>query len=325
MKKFISSIKQIRALLQKLLIGNLSDEHHDLEKKLEEIKLAIGRHEARSIKSATFFSIHEAEFRVFSQFGEDGIIQYLVNKVPIPNKIFVELGVGDYTESNTRFLLMNDNWQGKIVNSGTKHIEFLHSEKAGDFCYRFSIDPVSAFIDKKNVNAIITGFEIPKDIGLLSIDLDGIDYWIWQAITTISPRIVIVEYNSTLGADFAITVPYKKDFDRTKEHYSNMYFGSSLRALCILAETKGYQFVGSNSAGVNAFFVRKDIVGKLPKLTAQEGYIKNLYRESKDPAGNMTYINSHEERRELIASKPVFDVQKGQKTTIGKLFQIKSR
>jgi hypothetical protein len=83
--------------------------------------------------------------------------------------------------------------------------------------------------------------------------------------------------------------------------------------------------VGSNSAGVNAFFVRKDIVGKLPKLTAQEGYIKNLYRESKDPAGNMTYINSHEERRELIASKPVFDVQKGQKTTIGKLFQIKSR
>jgi hypothetical protein len=74
---------------------------------------------------------------------------------------------------------------------------------------------------------------------------------------------VIIEYNSHFGADFAITVPYKSDFDRTREHYSHLYFGSSLQALCLLAEKRGYQFVGSNSAGVNAFFVHKEVVAHL--------------------------------------------------------------
>jgi hypothetical protein len=313
-------LKKIRAKIRHILIGNLSYEHLDLKKEIEKIRLAIGKQETRTIRNSTFHSIQEAEFRVYSQFGDDGIIQYLINKVATPNKIFIELGVGDYSESNTRFLLVNDNWQGKIVNSGTEHIDFIHSKELGDFYYRYNITAISTFIDKTNVNSLIKDMNVPTDIGILSIDLDGVDYWIWEAITTLSPRIVIMEYNSHFGDKYAFTVPYKKDFDRTHEHYSNLYFGASLPAICLLARKKGYQFVGSNSAGVNAYFVRQDVAGKLPKLTAKKGYVKNLYRDSKDEKGNFTYIERHEERRKLIANKKVFDVKKEELTTIEELF-----
>lgn len=322
MQSLVHLLKGLRNKIRHIFVGHLTYEHFHIEKELENVKLAIGKHEARLVKNAKYTNIHEAEFRVFSQFGEDGIIQYLINKVPIKNEIFIELGVGDYSESNTRFLLMNNNWQGKIVNSGTEHIDYLYNKKNGDFSYRYEIEAVSAFIDKENINQIIKDFHLPEDIGILSIDLDGIDYWIWDAITTIKPRIVIVEYNSTFGSSHAITVPYKKDFDRTKAHYSNMYFGASLSALCSLATKKGYQFVGSNSAGVNAFFVRKDLATKLPKVSVKKGYVKSLYRESKDKRGNLTYISSHEERLRLIADQKVFDIQKKKLTTILQLFNL---
>jgi hypothetical protein len=322
MMSLTNSIKKIRAKIRHILIGHLSYEHLDIQKNLEMIKFSIGKHEARSIKNAKYSSIQEAEFKVFSQFGEDGIIQYLINKIQIPNKIFIELGVGDYSESNTRFLLMNNSWQGKIVNSGTEHIEYLQSDTGKEIYYRYTIDAISEFITKDNVNKLIRDFNVPKDIGLLSIDIDGVDYWIWDTITTITPRIVIIEYNSHFGSDFSITVPYKKDFDRIKEHYSGLYFGTSLAALCTLAKQKGYQFVGSNSAGVNAFFVRNDVADKLPKLTAKKGYVKSSHRDSLDQQGNFTYISDHKKRLEVIADKKVFDIQKNNLTTIRKLFAI---
>ncbi|MDP3941924.1 MAG: hypothetical protein Q8Q49_06475 [bacterium] len=319
---FIHFLKRFREKLRHLLIGHLTFEHLRIEKELEAIKLSIGRHESRAVRTSTYPNIRDAEFKVFSQFGEDGIIQYLVNKVTIKNKIFVELGVGNYYESNTRFLLMNDNWHGKIINCGTEHIDFLNSENGKDIRYRYDIEAVSCFLHKDNINEVIRGLKIPKDIGLLSIDLDGVDYWIWEAMGTVNPEIVIVEYNSHFGYDFAITVPYKKTFDRTKEHYSNLYFGSSLPALCLLGKKKGYQFVGSNSAGLNAFFVRKDMAKNLPNLTAKDGYVANRYRESKDISGKLTYIGDHKERLQIIASKKVFDVQRKQIFTIRSLFKL---
>ena len=322
MNKWKEFIKKLRAKIRHIAIGHLSLEHQDIQRNLESIRLAIGKHESRSIKNIIYPTIQEAEFKVFSQFGEDGIIQYLIHKITVSNKIFIELGVGDYSESNTRFLLMNNNWQGKIVNCGTEHIDYLRSDKGKEIYYKHDIHAISAFITRENINKIIKDFHVPEDIGLLSIDIDGVDYWIWDAITTISPRIVIIEYNSHFGPDYAITVPYKKTFDRMNEHYSGLYFGTSLAALCLLAKQKGYQFVGSNSSGVNAFFVRKDVAGKLPKLTAKKGYIKSTHRDSQDENGNFTYINSHRERLKLIANKNVFDLQKSTLISIRKLFQL---
>ncbi len=240
----------------------------------------------------------EAEFKVFSQCGEDGIIQHLLSKVPINRHIFVEFGVEDYTEANTRFLLMNNKWNGFIIEGDEASIKKI---RQSELYWRYSIGAVAAFITKDNINEIIEGVGIKGDIGLLSIDIDGNDYWVWQAIDIVQPRIVICEFNRHFGCEHAITIPYKPDFN-WHEAPSKIYYGASLNALCLLAEQKGYDFVGCTSEGVNAFFVRKDLSGDLMKLTAKEGY--DLIRFEK-------YYSIHQPQMKDIEQMEIFDVKTG--------------
>lgn len=250
-------------------------------------------------------SLEDAEFRVFSQFGEDGIIQFLINHVLIENEIFVEFGVQDYREANTRFLLVHDNWRGLIMDSGRDHIDWL---KRSDLLWRHTVDARSVMVTRENINEILSDSGITGDIGLLSIDIDGNDYWVLEAISVIAPRIIVVEYNSTFGKERAVTVPYRQDFDRNVAHFSKLYWGASLPALTYLTEQKGYSLVGGNSAGNNAFFVRRDVVGDLPTATAQEVWKNSRFRESVDELGEPTHLSSREEKLARIADLPVVDV-----------------
>jgi hypothetical protein len=156
--------------------------------------------------------------------------------------------------------------------------------------WKYDLRAVCAFITKENINSLITANIGEGDIGLLAIDIDGNDYWVWNAINVISPRIVICEYNSVFGDEHSFTIPYREDFARTKAHYSNLYWGASLPALCHLAEKKGYYCVGSTSAGNNAFFVRKDVLGNLTKCHPKEAYVESRIRESRDRYGQLSYI-----------------------------------
>jgi len=156
-----------------------------LERKLDPLRLQLGWLQSREVRSAT--GLRDAEFRVYSQFGEDGIIQFLTHRIPIKREIFVEFGVWDYSESNTRFLLEQDNWRGLIIDAGAEHQTFLERSGLG---WRHTIDAVSAFVDRDNINALISGAGIEGDIGLLSIDIDGNDYWVLEAIDVVSPRIL---------------------------------------------------------------------------------------------------------------------------------------
>ena len=133
----------------------------------------------------------------------------------------------------------------------------------------------------------------------------------------VSPRILVLEYNSTFGPDAAVSVPYDPRFERTKAHRSNLYWGASLAALCLAADRKGLAFVGSNSAGNNAFFVRRDVLGDLPTLTAQEGWVDARFRESRDHGGNLTFISGRAARIAVIADLPLVEVVTGNKTTVG--------
>ncbi|SEL43661.1 hypothetical protein SAMN04488505_102268 [Chitinophaga rupis] len=271
--------------------------------------LLLGKILSRQNKALQQVSnLAETEFRVFSQTGDDGIIQYLISKADITDHTFVEFGVENYIESNTRFLLVNDNWSGLVIDGSEKHINFI---KTDDICYQHDLSTLCAFITSENINELISSGGISGEIGLLSIDIDGNDYWIWKAINVVSPTIVIVEYNSVLGSERAITVPYNPDFIRTKAHYSNLYFGTSLKALCLLAEEKGYAFVGSNSVGTNAYFVKKERLGSLVPRSAEEGYVQSKFRESRDVNGNLTYL-SGKHRYNLIKGLPVYNVITGQ-------------
>lgn len=275
---------------------------------IERLQLAVGHLESRIVRSGRFDRLSDAEFRVHSQFGEDGIIQYLISRVAIENEVFVEFGVADYRESNTRFLLSNDNWRGLILDGGTAHIDFVRSNALG---WRHTVDARSVFVTRENINETIAEAGISGDIGLLSIDIDGNDYWVLDAINAVKPRILIIEYNSTFGPDAAVSVPYHPTFDRTKAHHSNLYWGASLAAMCLAADRKGMAFVGSNSAGNNAFFVRRDVLGDLPTLTPQEGWVDARFRDSRDAEGNLTYIGGRAGRIAAISDQPLVEVSTG--------------
>ncbi len=250
-------------------------------------------------------NIQDVEFQIFSQWGDDGIIQFLINKVKPKNKIFIEFGVQDYTESNTRFLLMSNNWSGLIMDGDEKNISKI---KARDYYWQYNLKAKAVFVTSENINQLISEENFPEEIGIYHIDIDGNDYWIWKATSNISPEIVIVEYQSLFGFERAITTPYDSEFVRSKGHYSHLYYGTSLLSLCDLAEEKGYYFVGCNSNGNNSYFVRKDKIGNLKPLTAKEGYVYSQFKESRDKNGNLSLLTG-EDRLKLLQGMPVFNTR----------------
>src|SRR4030095_9607966 len=136
------------------------------------------------------------------------IIQFLTTRLKINRKTFVEFGVGDYLESNTRFLLINNNWDGLVLDSDPENIERI---RRSPLCWRHGLRAASAFITCENINSLILDNGIRRDLGLLSIDIDGNDYWVWQAIDVVSPEIVVIEYNHRFGPDLAVTIPYNEN------------------------------------------------------------------------------------------------------------------
>jgi hypothetical protein len=287
-------IRKIKALLRTIA---------NFDRRIGAIQEALGRIEARQ-NGYDSNCLSDYEFKVYSQWGEDGIIDYLTRKVEIKNNIFVEFGVENYLESNTRFLLVNKNWSGLVIDGDSANVSFI---KADPIYWRQNLKADCAFITRENINELLKRNGVAGDIGLLSIDLDGNDYWVWQEIEVISPRIVVVEYNYRFGADKALVVPYDANFVRQKAHYSRIYFGASLKALVNLGKKKGYSFVGCNRNGLNAFFVRTDILGDLKVLTPEEGYVAGNFREARDKYGHLSFINLEEETS-ILMNLPLIEV-----------------
>ncbi len=287
-------LKLLNKLLNKLF--KLNNSNSDLD--YEEMKMQLGKLLDINSTKINSSNINDYEFKVFSQWGEDGIINYLIKNLHIENEVFVEFGVENYKESNTRFLLKNSNWTGLIIDNSKKNIEEI---KRDPIYWQYTLKAVCEFIDRDNINIILENNLSIKKIGLLSIDIDGNDYWIWEVINSVDPSIVIIEYNSILGIDKSLVVPYKKNFNRTKAHHSNIYYGASLLAINKLAERKGYVFVGCNSAGNNAFFIKSDLQNdKIKKKNIKDGYFDRKFRESRDKDYKKIYLSSQKEK-EIIS------------------------
>lgn len=276
-----------------------------IEQRTLRIQEALGRIEARQVTASSAVRFTDAEFKAFSQFGEDGLIHWLVSKVPISRKMFVEFGVENYEEANTRFLLLNGNWTGLVMDGSDQNIQHIRQQ---DLYWRHNLKAQTAFITRENINGLMRQNGIEGEIGLLSIDIDGNDYWVWEAIDSVSPAIVIIEYNSRLGPDRAVTVPYDPGFDRRKAHWSMIYYGASLAALCKLGRRKGYAFVGANSAGNNAFFVRRDLLpAAVREVSVAEGFVQCQFREARNPEGRLQFLDSSQER-ELLEALPWVEI-----------------
>lgn len=213
--------------------------------------------------------LNRHENQVLSQFGEDGIISEIFRRIGETNRQFVEFGVGDGMENNTAALLLKG-WKGAWMEGSP--------ESAATIRKTFS-KPISGgqlvlketFVTRDNIETLFKDLGVPAEPDLLSIDIDGNDYWIWKEIRNYRPRVVVVEYNATFGADIEWVMKHNPDH----RFASDNYFGSSLKAYEKLFTEKGYKLVGCGMAGINAFFVREDLVSEdrfLAPFTSENHY-----------------------------------------------------
>lgn len=274
----------------------------------EELLLLQGTQAALQLRGLDRIgSLQDAEFKVFSQWGEDGIIEWLVSRLPGIPQSFVEFGVENYTEANTRFLLMHRNWRGLIMDGSADNIATV---RARNDHWKYDLTALHAFVTRDNINDLITGAGFGGEIGLLSVDIDGNDYWVWEAATSVNPWIVIVEYNAVLGDLKPLSIPYDTGFTRMAAHHSGLYWGASFAAFDHLAARKGYVLAGGNRAGNNLFYVRKDVMAHLAPRIADTRARPSLYAEARDQAGELT-LTRGPARRDLINAMPVTDVASG--------------
>ena len=197
---------------------------------------------------------------------------------------------------------MNDNWTGLVIDGSHSNICDI---KSSYYYWMYDLTAVHSFIDTDNINNILIDNGFNGDIGILSIDIDGNDYWVWKAISAISPSIVICEFNSNFGDKHRLTVPYSPTFQRTNEHYSNLYFGASLPALKELASEKGYSFIGANSNSINAYFIKSELVQFIDMDSLDSDFYPSKFRESRDIEGNLTFLSGTNKINEISEKKVV--------------------
>ena len=282
MKKFL--LNSLEKLIGK---NNSTKDLHTIKLQLANIMYSF----QRSMKSK---KINDYEFKVFSQFGEDGIINFLIEKLKIKNKFFIEFGVENYEEANTRLLLENKNWSGLILDSSDTHIKTIKSK---NYYWKYNLKAINTFVTKKNINNLIKlNIGKRKNVGLLSIDIDGNDYWIWKAINCIKPDIVVIEYNARLGDNNSLSIPYKEYFDRKKENYPMIYFGCSLEALRRLGTKKGYSLLELINGNIMKKEILKNSKSGIKSLSSKASYNNNTFNELRNKKGKLLKKNILKEK-----------------------------
>jgi hypothetical protein len=285
-------------------------------RRLEELKLNQGRILTGLQTPDGSIPLWKREFKIFSQWGEDGIIQYLVNNLDITRRTFIEFGVEDFSESNCRFLMMKDQWHGFVIDGSPDNISQLRSSY---FYWQNRLNSKSAFITRENISQLLNESGFEKDLGILSVDIDGVDYHVLEALHDWRPAILIVEYNDAFGWQRPISVPYDPAFVRRQKHYSNQYWGANLPAFCYLAGKRGYALVGTNSVGSNAFFVRRellnDAVCEVELMSCQR---EATFRDSRDEAGRLSFL-AGAARANAMSVMPVIDVSSGKTLNVSEL------
>ncbi len=219
-------------------------------------------------------AINRYESSLHSQNGEDGIIRYIFSVIGFESRYFVEFGFGAH-QCNSLRLLLHESFEGLLMDGSEEQCRIFNLS-----CKKMQLNSVlavNAFIDVTNLQKLIVLNDVPDQIDFLSIDVDGNDYWLWEILDCINPRVVCIEYNSGIGPDYSWSTPYSADFERFSAHPSGFFAGASLKALESLGQRKGYRLVACDSTGTNAFFIRKDINAKeIITLSSKEAFYPHL-------------------------------------------------
>ncbi len=214
--------------------------------------------------------LQQYEYSLLSQNGEDGILRFLFSEIGFDSRYFVEFGFGAH-QCNSLRLILHENFRGLLMDGSRENCDFfdIAAAKRGIS----GVKAVCTFLDRDNLEPLILEHGAPNEIDLLSLDVDGNDYWFWESLERIRPRVACIEYNAGIGPSLSWTVPYDPRFERFAKHPSGFFHGASLKALEKLGQRKGYRLVGCDSTGTNAFFLRGDIAAPaIPTLTAGEAF-----------------------------------------------------
>ena len=287
---------------------------------LHNLKFMVGQAAVMSSRSNSqnFENLWDAEVKVFSQWGEDGILDFLCEKIGISKPNIIEIGAGNFMECNSRFIAEFRNANVIAVDGRD---DLTTAVKASPLYWKSNIIPIVEWVTPDNINRIMDiGEEQFGKVDIFSIDLDGNDYWILRDVSLLNVAIVVLEYNPIFGASLKVTIPRNDEFDRYKSHFSGLYYGASLQAFIDLMLAKGFDFVGTNRVGNNAFFVHSRYVNKFDFDTKSNynKYVDWRIRESRSPKGELTYL-SGSERLKVINDLPLMDLNTMQMHTVGKL------
>lgn len=269
------------------------------------------------ILSKDFKNLWDAEVKVYSQWGEDGILDYIFGKLEVIKPKIIEIGAGNFSECNSRFAAENLNASVVAIDGRSDLIENVSKSELN---WKTHLLGIQAWVTPGNVNSLISkASTFMSGIDLLSLDLDGNDYWIIESANLSSIKIVLVEYNPLFGGEKALSVPEDESFDRTTKHFSRLYYGASLPAFVMALNKKGFKFIGTNRVGNNAFFISEEFSELIPfrPNPNQNCYYDWRIRESRDEKLNLSLL-AGDDRLAAIADLPLVDVSTKQTTSLRK-------
>ena len=247
-------------------------------------------------------SINAYEFSVYSQNGEDGVILSLLSRIGVETRYIVEIGTEDGRECNSANLILNFGWRGCLFEANKKSSDSARAYFSD--CLGANSDRVrliNATVSPDNINQLLRSHDVPVRIDVLSMDIDSYEYWVWQAIDYVIPRLVVIEYNASFGPERAVTIPYGSP-EKPETQGIEYYHGASLTALERLGKQKGYVLLGCESKGVNAFFVRRE-------LAVEAGLKSVLPEQAFRPHYWRTLACSQDEQCRILAEAPLEEVE----------------
>jgi len=284
----------------------------------DEINFKIGCSHFNLMKNfySNIKNFSETSYKVYSQNGEDGFIDYLLFSTNIEKPKFIEIGIGTYKECNTRFLFERTGTEGLVIDS---IVDLEKKVKKNVRFWKGDLNVVNETVNTENIIDIFEKNNFLNEVDLFSLDIDGIDYWILDKLPKNFSKICVIEYNPVFGDQLEITVPNKKNFTREEYHFTYLCYGVSLRALIKKMDEKGYLFVGSNEHNNNAFFVLKKYKNNLnidlPDTTYLKKFTNSNIRESRNEDGDLNYLRK-EERLKAIENCEVIDLSSPKKEII---------
>ena len=228
----------------------------------------------------------------------------------------LEFGAGNFLECNSRFLAEHRN--ASVVALQARE-DIGDSMRSIPLYLRTSIFPIEAWITPESAPRLPVKAKSLRGVNMISLDIDGNDYWVADSLNLDSVKMAVVEYNLLLGHEHPVTVPRDDHFDRTTAHSTWLYFGVSLRAWIRLFEQRGFTLVGTNRAAFDAFFCKSELVGQIPLIMPPTAglsrYVDWRDRESREAEGWLIYLAGRD-RVAAIGQLPLINVTTGEMSTV---------